>query len=287
MHNGQTVGDTTPYSITTGEHYEQFYFTAPWPTGAVATRFGTRFHDPSVLHHWLLFTSAKAASVAGTHETVLGTQLGDTAALLAGWAVGGCNITPPDDVGLVLPANGTVLNLQWHFYNNNPGPVTDDSAVQVCTVPAGTRSKVASVTWLGTENFNGPFGMPPGTSDWSGTCPNDSGGPITIWAFWPHMHKLGRNMRSVVHRAAGGDEEVFNEPFDFNLQVHYMMNPPVTLQPGDTITSTCSFNNDTGTGVAFGPSTTQEMCYQFAMAYPAYALDNGVISLIGATNTCW
>ena len=34
--------------------------------------------------------------------------------------------------------------------------------------------------------------------------------------------------------------------------------------------------------VAFGPSSDQEMCYQFAFSYPARALDNGVISLIGA-----
>jgi hypothetical protein len=29
------------------------------------------------------------------------------------------------------------------------------------------------------------------------------------------------------------------------------------------------------------------MCYNFTMAYPAHALENGVPSLIGATNTCW
>ena len=39
--------------------------------------------------------------------------------------------------------------------------------------------------------------------------------------------------------------------------------------------------------VAFGPSSNQEMCYNFAYSYPAGALDNGVPSLVGATNTCW
>jgi hypothetical protein len=29
------------------------------------------------------------------------------------------------------------------------------------------------------------------------------------------------------------------------------------------------------------------MCYQFALSYPYGALNNGVLSLIGATNTCW
>ncbi len=34
-------------------------------------------------------------------------------------------------------------------------------------------------------------------------------------------------------------------------------------------------------------SGMQEMCYQFTISYPYGALNNGVISLIGATNTCW
>ena len=64
-------------------------------------------------------------------------------------------------------------------------------------------------------------------------------------------------------------------------------NPQVVLKPGDTITSTCTFQNDTGGNVAFGPSTKQEMCYQFSFSYPARALENGALGLIGATNVCW
>jgi len=80
---------------------------------------------------------------------------------------------------------------------------------------------------------------------------------------------------------------VFNQPFDFNYQVHYKQDPPVVLQANDRIHSVCTFFNDTGHNVAFGQSTKAEMCYQFAFSYPAGALDNGILSLIGATNTCW
>jgi hypothetical protein len=101
------------------------------------------------------------------------------------------------------------------------------------------------------------------------------------------MHLLGVHMKSVIDRAAGGTETVFDEPFQFDQQVNYIMNPPVVVQPGDRITSTCTFNNTTDANVAFGQPTTSEMCYQFAFAYPYGALNNGVFSLIGATNTCW
>jgi hypothetical protein len=287
-HQSTTSVDDVPYDVgPPGEHYEQFYFKVPWPTGVVATRFGAKFDDVAVLHHWLLFTTSKPASQDGTHETTVGTQLGDTAQLLGGWAVGGSNVEFPPDMGLQLPASG-MLNVQWHFYNQGTSNADDSSIVQVCTVPSAMRSKIAGMTWLGTENFNGPLGMPAHQmSSFGGTCPNDSGAPITIWAVWPHMHKLGRHMTSVIKRANGMNETVFDKPFDFNHQVHYPQDPMIVLQPGETITSTCTFDNTTNNSVAFGPSTEQEMCYQFAFSYPAGALDNGVLSLIGATNTCW
>jgi hypothetical protein len=286
-HGGQTPGDKTVYSVKPGEHYEQFYFKTPWPAGVVATRFGAKFDNIKVLHHWLLFTSAKPVSMDGTHETTAGTQLGDTAQLIGGWAVGGKNVEFPDDMGFELPS-AELLNAQWHFYNQGTANENDASMVQVCTVPAAMRKNIASMTFLGTEDFNSFLGMPPHeTSQFGGTCTNESTGPITIWAFWPHMHKLGRRMTSVITRVDGKTEMAFDSAFDFNLQIHYPLSPMLVLQPGDSITSTCTFENNTDFAVAFGPSTEQEMCYQFAFTYPARAIDNGVISLIGATNTCW
>ena len=130
--------------------------------------------------------------------------------------------------------------------------------------------------------------MPPGVeSQFSGTCVNDSSAPITIFRIWPHMHKWGRRMTSEVTRVSGVPDPTaaFDMPFDFNYQVSYEAN--VVLMPGDAITSTCTFNNESSGSVAFGPSSDQEMCYQFAFSYPAGELDNGVPSLVGATNTCW
>ena len=76
-------------------------------------------------------------------------------------------------------------------------------------------------------------------------------------------------------------------PFVFDQQINYMLSPQYVLQPGETITTTCTFTNSTAGIVTFGQSTNQEMCYQFTLSYPYGALNNGVFSLIGATNTCW
>jgi hypothetical protein len=130
--------------------------------------------------------------------------------------------------------------------------------------------------------------MPPGqVSKFSGTCTNDSGMPIHIVGYSPHLHLLGTNMTSVVQHTNGQMETVFDHPFLFDHQVNYQLKTPYVLQPNERITSTCTFNNTTSASVAFGQSTRAEMCYQFTISYPYGALNNGVLSLIGATNTCW
>ena len=286
-HGGQTEGDTSKFDVHAGEFYEQFYFRVPWTQDEVMTRFGAKYDNLKVLHHWLLFTSSKPASNIGTHESVSGSTLGDTSQLIAGWAVGGDHVEFPSDTGLELTPTG-ILNMQWHYFNAGSTTEPDATRVQVCTVPRAMRKNVGSLTFLGTENFNGPFGMPAkAQSDFQGACVNDSGGPITIFGFNPHMHKFGINMRAVIHRNNGVVEEVFNKPFDFNSQLTYVLKTPVQLEPGEQIVSTCTFHNTSNAAVPFGPSSDQEMCYNFTMSYPARALDSGIPSLIGATNTCW
>jgi hypothetical protein len=288
-HGVSSATDTTKFTVQPGQSYNQFYFDVPWPAGSVATRFGARFDNLAVLHHWLGFASGAATAAGTVQPNVTGTTLGEGAELIGGWAVGGCNVEFGQDMGLKLPNTGKIM-VQWHHFNSTGAPAQDGTAVQFCVVPAAQRKNIGGLTFLGTENFNGLAGMPAGqTSKFSGTCTNNSGKPITIVGWNPHMHLLGTNMASVVQRAGGSSVTPFNHSFQFDHQVNYMLPPttPFVLQPGDKITSTCTFNNTTTAPVAFGQSTKAEMCYQFTFAYPYGALNNGVLSLIGATNTCW
>jgi hypothetical protein len=296
MNHGQSgnPADTTPYSVATNENYIMFYHKVPWTEPVVMTSYRTVYDHTQVLHHWLLYSTAKSVA-DGTIEKGIGTHLGDSATLVAGWAVGGNDVKMPPGITGRLPAPGSILMLEWHFFNQTGAAVADRSGVEICTVPASQvePTKVGGITWLGTENFNGPFGMPAGVeSKFTGTCTPSwnnapQGTPITIYTFQPHMHKLGKHMESYVTRSNGIKEMVFSEAFQFDNQITYNMNPYIVLNRGDTITSTCTFFNNTNASVAFGPSSNQEMCYQFAFSYPAGALENGVSSLVGATNTCW
>lgn len=288
--------DPMPLTVDTGEFYEQFYYKVPWPKGTLGTRYGTQFDNEKVLHHWLLFTSS-SGNPDGYHVTApLPTLIGDNASLVAGWAVGGSNLALPDDAAFELPDSSVVLNVQWHFYNSTGTVQTDHSAVRVCTLPPGARPHVVTISWIGNEDLGGNkwtfgAGMPAHTmSTFSGTCnPLREGmnatDPIHIVGFWPHMHKLGTQMQAIVNHKGGASEVVFDKPFDFSHQVHFLQN--YDLMPGDTITAKCFFNNTTDQGVPFGESSDTEMCYNFTMAWPPHSLENHVSSLIGATNTCW
>jgi hypothetical protein len=281
-HGQSGATDTTEFAIPLDESYSQFYFNVPWPAGSVATRFGSRFDNLKVLHHWLAFSSISGNPAGTVAKNVTGTTLGENAELIAGWAVGGCTTEYPNDVGVVLPDSGKIM-VQWHHYNNTGMPQTDGSAVQICTVPKAMRQNLAGLTFLGTEDiFLGP-GKPTAV----GTCENTSGKDIHILGFTPHMHTIGIHMKSEVMNPDGKMDVPFDKPFVFDQQVNYMQNPPYILKPGARITSTCTYQNDSGVPVAFGQSTSQEMCYQFTVAYPYEALNRGNFSLIGATNTCW
>ena len=285
VHGASSPTDTSKFPVQLGESYNEFYYEVPWPKGYVATRFGTKYDREEVLHHWLMFANNNALASPGlVSKNVLGTTLGTDSELIAGWAVGGCTTTYPEDVGVALPDSRYIM-LQWHHYNSTGAPVSDGTAAQICVVPPGSRPNTAGLTFLGTENISV---LPGSEGKAGGVCVNRSGGPVTIIGFNPHMHEIGVRMTSEVKRAAGGDfEMVFDKEFVFDYQTNYILQTPIVLQPGDAIRSTCYYNNTTAGTVGFGQSTKREMCYQFTLSYPYGALNNGVASLIGATNTCW
>ena len=82
---------------------------------------------------------------------------------------------------------------------------------------------------------------------------------------------------AVTPRPCGGGR---GSPFDFSSQIHFTVDHK--LYPGDSLTTTCRFNNTTDRGVPFGESSDTEMCYMFTYAWPANTLENGAESLIGA-----
>jgi hypothetical protein len=289
-HGQQASGDRSPFDTSTlllppSEFYACFNFTSPWQVPVQGLQFATIVDNTQTLHHWLFYQTPLPVT-DGTFNICDGQH--PLQALITGWAPGNQPLQLPSDVGLELaPPTGNYV-LELHYNNPSGTPFKDASGVRICA-STKFRPKTASITWTGTEKINIP---PRATGNASGKCipgrvnmgPSD---PINIFAAWPHMHKTGTHMLTVINRTSGGQEILIDKPFSFASQVSYPT--PAILNPGDTLQTTCSYDNTTTGSIGFGPSTTQEMCYDFLYAYPAHALDHpnlGPIVTSAASNLC-
>jgi dopamine beta-monooxygenase len=99
------------------------------------------------------------------------------------------------------------------------------------------------------------------------------------------MHQFGRHFSIELDRADGSKVSVMDQGFDVGNQA--MVETPFQVLAGDTLKTTCMFQNTSSAAVAYGgPFSGGEMCYGFVVHYPAHALDNGTRSLLGASNSC-
>jgi hypothetical protein len=270
-----------PFNVPTGEQYYCFSFHYQLEAGAQGLGFYKDIDNTNVIHHWLLYKMG-TPQTDGSNTACLGTH--PDGELIAGWAYGGGDWFLPSHVGMELGTGDFILEVH---YNNTGAPATDKSGLHVCKAKT-PRPDTASLSWLGADSFpvgrgiaipagaqpnaKLPDGSPnPAFYEATSVCtPANQTQPIHILRSWPHMHKTGAHMRSTINRAGGGPEVILDHDFSFNDQRQY--DTPNILNPGDTITTECMYDNKTGASIAFGETTGQEMCYDFIVAYPARAL---------------
>jgi hypothetical protein len=247
-----TANDKYPVP-TTPDLYECFNFSPPWGNKKVQL-VSTRpiVDNAQVLHHWLLY-NGDAAVTDGSHSDCIGAHPNNS--LVAGWAPGGEGFVAPPDVGVQVAPGG--YTLETHYNNKTGAAAPDSSGVEVC-VTDKMRANEAAMHWLGTQNLNKQVA--------TGTCVPTNTGDVTILRSTPHMHLQGRHMTTVINRAGGGTEMLLDQPFDFQTQISYPTR--AVVHKGDTLTTTCTY----ATPTPFGEKTTDEMCYNFVLAYPAGGL---------------
>jgi hypothetical protein len=253
--------------LVDNQHYACFYFDQPWPDGAQGVYFAPEFDErPELVHHWIVYLDQNGSQPDGFAEKCSG--LHDTSpTMVAGWAPGSDNNDLPPDVGMFLsPPNKKIL-LEMHFYHDgSSAPLPTTSGVKVCTANK-PRTHTATISMLGSEAISIE---PKSEGSAEGVCTPQYDGEIHILRSWPHMHELGTGMRTDIWFADGRTQTLGPWPFDFNNQVSYPT--PVTIRPGDVLTTRCDYFNPRDNVVNTGTSTDSEMCFNFVTAYPAGAL---------------
>lgn len=245
-----------PNSVSAGmEAHPQIPVPAPWGSERVqAIAWRAITDNEQVLHHWILY--------------------GPSREFLFGWAPGKDHNEPlPPDVGVYLPSGNMTLDVH---YNNTTGTQTeqDASGVEICVLKqANFRPKTATVADSLTSLL---ISIPAGAADQqvTGTCTH-SGMPVRLLSVSPHAHRTAHHMKFTVQKANGEVITMHDESFNFEEQTTYPLNPPVIVESGDRIITTCTFTNDTDRTITFGENTGNEMCFNFALYEPMGGLNCG------------
>jgi hypothetical protein len=89
------------------------------------------------------------------------------------------------------------------------------------------------------------------------------------------MHARGVRLDTIVERANGSRETLIDVPYDFTNQITYETD--MVLKPGDSLVTTCHFQNDTDRLIKEGSSTEEEMSMNVLTAWPAVSLNANTV----------
>jgi hypothetical protein len=201
-------------------------------------------------------------SPIGTHHTLLSRGLVGTNMIYAS-GVGTNELVFPEGVGLKLEA-GTVLGLQLHIYNTSDEPLTGTSGIEVLLVEPDSVLEEVDLFLPGPRDLSLP---PNETTTRSGTCTLTA--DQSVFALFPHMHQYGTHFKTEL--TIGGTPRVLSDgAYSFEHQ-EVLTFAPIAMAAGDTITTTCTWNNTSAAVVTYGESSTTEMCYSIMYRYPRQA----------------
>ena len=163
---------------------------------------------------------------------------------------------------------GDQLMIQLHLLNTSIDTITTEVSIRMRPA-ADPEAKPVGIYAFGTNNIL----LPPGqTSSVQNDCEIPNNKTIDIFAFFPHMHQLGRSMELEIRGENEEWEQVFvDDAFNFDEQ---SIRPTVLqLRSGDLTRTTCTYDNITDETVSFGDSSFDEMCYLVAYTTSQSGLD--------------
>jgi len=232
--------------------------------------------NPEIVHHVLLFLANDKGVPArdldsqedGPGYTCFGGPGDGGFRVIAGWAPGQIPQVMPDDVGMTIPADATLIMQVHYHYSTNPGH--DQTKIGIHQSQT-QRSKELQLLPLVNQNFVIPAGKKDHLVEMSVTLPFSFW--LDLYTIAPHMHLLGKDI-SVEARYPDGSEEclVHVPDWDFNWQRFYTYEEPLHLPQLTTLTLRCTFDNSAENpfnpnspplNVGWGEETTDEMALAF------------------------
>jgi hypothetical protein len=171
--------------------------------------------------------------------------------------------------GMAAKLKGTVgLRLQSHYVNTSAAAITTSVVVKLTKVDPSTVTKCVAELYFNRTVLS----VPPGNGQQvTTTCTVPSNyGPIGLLSGVSHMHSRGVHFVASTNKGVSLiDTTAWDEPPTATYD------PPIMLSPGDSISWTCTYNNNTGSTLTFGDSAIKnEMCIYLARFYSAPSGDD-------------
>jgi hypothetical protein len=227
-----------------------------------------------VVHHVVLYLDPQGKSPAldkaqpGPGFTVFGVDAGFSPAVwLQGWAPGATPRFLPEGTAWKLPAR-SYLVIQVHYHSHGQA-VKDRTRIGLHFARGPIDKRVRASAALSNLTFQIPPGAVRHGVKASVLLPAD----ITMVSVWPHMHQLGREMKAGATLPDGRARPLVWIPeWDFNWQLMYTFKEPLKLPRGSRLDLLAAYDNSANNPnnpnrppkrVAFGPQTTDEMCFCF------------------------
>jgi hypothetical protein len=253
------------------DDYRCFVVDAPSATDYFVTGYEVHPGNVPIVHHVIVYAPTQPAEVteaqmldaneAGDGYTCFGGS-GVQAFPVVLWAPGAGATNFPRGTGVKL-TGGRPLIIQVH-YNTLAGSGVDHTTVDLETAETAAEAYIV------------PFGdfdlaIAPRMSEVSTTATQSlSFLPVSVrvHGVFPHMHTLGRRLRVEHMTAAAGEQCMLNVPaWDFDWQLAYWYERPITFSPSDSVRITCTYDTTSRTEVVtWGEGTQDEMCLTFVYA---------------------
>ena len=259
-----------PYKVPTGDVVQCFLIDAGFDAPTQALEFKAMIEHPEIVEH-MVVRSWGRSDVRG--PLVSCSESNETYAMVAVWAPGMDDWYYPADMGVDLGRG--LFTLEVRYVNNGSAPVDDTSGMRVCTTKK-LRPRTASMSWLGNQVFV----VPGSVRDYpvGGRCtPQNQKEPIHILRVAPYMNALGKRATMQIDRIDGTMDLLLDQPHMGGQNKSYDV--PATVRVGDTVLSTCYYDNPSPSTVSVGVRNGSELCHFFVLAYPPYALVSDTIDI--------
>ncbi len=201
---------------------------------------------------------------------------------VGGWVPGAQpNVLPADHAIPIVP--GSRLVMQVHYNFGAAGAEPDATTFEMVLTDQPPRFEAIERPVL-VRNLTIPAGEAEAVN--RATFTHRGSEPLTITSAGPHMHALGKRLRSTVVRADGSEEcmvDIRDWRYEWQQTFGFEPDAWLTLEPGDTITLECVFDNSAANqpfvdgqqieprDVGWGEGTLDEMCMNYMTFSRPYA----------------